>query len=79
MEAGTNTTVSSGGVQVVASGGTADPTVIASGGTEIVNSRGTDLGAQISGGTQIVFGVASGAGCPAARNSSAPAARPATP
>jgi autotransporter passenger strand-loop-strand repeat protein len=56
-----NTTVSSGGVQMVASGGTADPTVILSGGTEVVNAHGTDLGAQISGGTQVVFGVASGA------------------
>jgi len=56
-----NTTVSSGGVQVVASGGTADPTVIASGGTEVISAHGTDLGAQISGGVQIVLGVASGA------------------
>ena len=46
---------------MVASGGIADPTVILSGGTEVVNAHGTDLGAQISGGTQVVSGVASGA------------------
>ena len=34
---------------MVASGGTADPTVIASGGTEVVSAHGTDLGAQTVG------------------------------
>ena len=53
--------VSSGGLLVVSSGGLADPTRIMSGGKEIVNANGTDYGAQISGGTQLVFGLASGA------------------
>ena len=41
--------------------GLADPTRIMSGGKEIVSANGTDYGAQISGGTQLVFGLASGA------------------
>ena len=56
-----NTTVSSGGTLDVLSGGLADPTTIYSGGTEIVSAGGTDFGAQISGGTQLDYGVASGA------------------
>jgi autotransporter passenger strand-loop-strand repeat protein len=55
-----NTTVSRGGSLIVASGGHADPTRLLSGGAEVISSGGTDNGAQISGGTQAVFGVASG-------------------
>jgi fibronectin-binding autotransporter adhesin len=55
-----NTTVSSGGSLVVSTGGFADPTVIYSGGSETVSAGGTDLGAQISGGEQDVYGSASG-------------------
>ncbi len=54
-------TVSGGGKLIVSSGGFADPTIILGGGTEIVGAQGTDFGAQISGGVQLVFGVASGA------------------
>ena len=57
----TDATVSSGGLLVVSSGGLADPTRILTGGREIVSARGTDYGAQISGGTQLIFGLASGA------------------
>ena len=39
----------------------ADPTTIYSGGSEIVSAGGTDDGAQISGGTQLDYGLASGA------------------
>ena len=53
--------VSSGGTLLVASRGIADPTLILSGGTEIVSAGGDDFGAQISGGTQVVFGLAQGA------------------
>jgi autotransporter passenger strand-loop-strand repeat protein len=56
-----DTIVSSGGTLFVLPGGLVDPTVIFSGGLEIVSSGGTDLGAQISGGEQDVFGYASGA------------------
>jgi autotransporter passenger strand-loop-strand repeat protein len=35
----------------------ADPTLILGGGTEIVSAGGADVGAQISGGTQVVFGL----------------------
>jgi autotransporter passenger strand-loop-strand repeat protein len=45
------TLVSKGGVLVVASGGTADPTTIFSGSSEIV---GADFGAQVSGGKLLV-------------------------
>jgi autotransporter passenger strand-loop-strand repeat protein len=55
-----NTVISTGGSLVVGSGGVADPTVISSGGSETVSSGGTDLGALISGGTQLDFGFASG-------------------
>jgi autotransporter passenger strand-loop-strand repeat protein len=43
------------------SGGLADPTTIYSGGSEIISAHGTDLGALISGGTQLDYGLASGA------------------
>ena len=56
----TDATVSSGGLLVVSSGGLADPTRVLSGGKEIVSAGGTDNGAQISGGTQLVSGLASG-------------------
>jgi autotransporter passenger strand-loop-strand repeat protein len=56
-----NTNVSSGGTFAVLSGGFADPTVVSSGGTETISAGGTDLGAQISGGSQFDYGVASGA------------------
>ena len=55
-----DTVVSSGGTLIVLSGGFADPTVISSGGSEVVSAHGTDLGALISGGTQLDFGLASG-------------------
>ena len=55
----TDATVSSGGLLVVSSGGLGDPTRVLSGGKEIVSAGGTDYGAQISGGTQLVFGLAS--------------------
>jgi autotransporter passenger strand-loop-strand repeat protein len=55
------TVVSRGGTLAVLSGGLADPATIYSGGTEIVSASGTDLGAQISGGEQDLFGYASGA------------------
>jgi fibronectin-binding autotransporter adhesin len=42
-------------------GGLADPTTIYSGGSEIISKGGTDLGAHISGGTQIDSGLVSGA------------------
>ena len=44
---------------LVASGGVAVSATIFSGGTEAVSAGGTDFGAQISGGTQLVFGLAS--------------------
>jgi autotransporter passenger strand-loop-strand repeat protein len=64
-----NSTVSSGGTLEVASGyvltgsqiSNGVALVIASGGTEIVTSGTTDIGRQISGGEQIVFGYAEGA------------------
>ncbi len=52
--------VDGAGMQNVLGGGTASGTTL-SGGSEIVSVHGTDLDAQISGGTQFVFGVASGA------------------
>ncbi len=57
----TNTKVDHGGTLVVSSGGMADPIRIFSGGTEIVRAGGTDDGAQISGGTQLDYGLATGA------------------
>ena len=45
----------------VPSGGTATGTTIFSGGTEIISSGGVDSGAQISGGTQLDYGLANGA------------------
>ena len=58
-----DTSIGSGGVVVIGSGATAppDPTIIFSGGTEIIDSGGFDGGAQISGGTQLVFGTATSA------------------
>jgi autotransporter passenger strand-loop-strand repeat protein len=41
-------------------GGFADPTTIYEGGSEVVSSGGTDLGAQVFGGEQDVFGYVSG-------------------
>jgi autotransporter passenger strand-loop-strand repeat protein len=55
------TIVSSGGTLDVFSGGLADPTTILSGGSETVSAHGTDDGAKISGGTQLDYGLASGA------------------
>ena len=55
-----NLSISRGGTLVVLSGGLADPTTIYSGGKEVVSANGTDAGAQISGGTQLVYGLASG-------------------
>ena len=52
--------VANGGTLDVESGGVADPTVILSGGTENVSAGGTDSGAHISGGAQLVFGSATG-------------------
>ncbi len=59
----TSTTISSGGTQVVGyfTGGTASSTTILSGGTEIISSGSIDSGAQISGGTQLDYGLANGA------------------
>jgi autotransporter passenger strand-loop-strand repeat protein len=56
-----NTTVLSGGSLVVLSHGLADPATIYGGGSETISKGGTDLGADISGGTQIDSGLASGA------------------
>ena len=53
-------TVSNGGTLIVSSGGLADPTTVLSGGTEVVSFGGADEGALVSGGTQLVFGSASG-------------------
>jgi autotransporter passenger strand-loop-strand repeat protein len=52
--------VSSGGSLVVDSGGFADPTIIYSGASETISASATDLGAIISGGTQLDYGFASG-------------------
>jgi autotransporter passenger strand-loop-strand repeat protein len=52
--------VSSGGWQSVSSGGTASGALILIGGTEYVYGGGTDLGAQVSGGAQYDYGLASG-------------------
>jgi autotransporter passenger strand-loop-strand repeat protein len=49
------------GAETVASGGMASSTTISSSGLEVVSAGGTDLGAQIFGGEQDVFGVARGA------------------
>jgi autotransporter passenger strand-loop-strand repeat protein len=56
-----NTIVLAGGTLKVESGGTADPTIISAGGSEIISGGGSDLGALISGGTQLDYGYASGA------------------
>jgi fibronectin-binding autotransporter adhesin len=53
-----NTVVSSGGSLVVLSSGLADPVVIYAGGSETINSGGSDDGAQISGGVQYDYGLA---------------------
>ena len=59
-----DTTISSGGVQGVGDdvggSGTAIGTTILLGGSEIIASTGIDSGAQISGGEQDLFGLASG-------------------
>ena len=57
----TSTRINSGGTQDVSFGATAGNTTIESGGTEIVSAYGIDDGAKISGGTQLVYGSASGA------------------
>jgi autotransporter passenger strand-loop-strand repeat protein len=57
----TGITMASGGTLAVLSGGIARPVTIASGGLDIVSARGSDFGAQVSGGTQLVYGLASGA------------------
>ena len=51
----------SGGLLTLESGGVGSDTSVAAGGSEIISAGGTDLGAQIVGGTQDVFGYASGA------------------
>ena len=56
----TSTTVASGGTLAVL-GGLAKPVTIASGGVDIVSPDGRDFGALISGGTQLVYGLAGGA------------------
>jgi autotransporter passenger strand-loop-strand repeat protein len=53
-----DTIVSSGGSLVVLSSGLADPTVIYAGGTETISAGGSDDGAQISGGVQYDYGLA---------------------
>ena len=66
-------TIVSGGTQVVDSGGSASATTISTGGLEIVS--GTDAGAQISGGTQDVYGTATAPRSSPARRWWRPAAR----
>jgi autotransporter passenger strand-loop-strand repeat protein len=56
-----NTIVSSGGTLSVLSGGVVDPTKIYAGGSEVISADGTDDAAQISGGTQLDYGLASSA------------------
>lgn len=56
-----DTTVSSGGSLVVSSGGLADLATILTGGVEVIRAHATDDGAHISGGTQLDFGLPSGA------------------
>jgi autotransporter passenger strand-loop-strand repeat protein len=84
-------TVSTGGQEFVLSGGVASGTLVSTGGVAVVESGGigrsgvvnsaggTDLGAQISGGTQFDYGLASGASifvavAPEATSSSPPLA-----
>ena len=55
-----NIILTSGATLEVLSGGLADPTIVSSG-TTTVSAGGTDNGAQISGGTQLVYGVANAA------------------
>src|SRR5689334_21318781 len=53
-----NTTVSSGGTEIVFAGGTGSGITIASGGTEIVSASGEQIGLTVSaGGTAIVAGL----------------------
>ena len=56
-----DTLVSGGGKLIVESGGVADPTSLLSSGIEIISGGGTDDGAQLSGGTQLDFGLATSA------------------
>jgi autotransporter passenger strand-loop-strand repeat protein len=58
--AASNTTALSGGSLVLSSGGLADPTTIYTGGSGAVSSGGTDDRAQVSGGIQLDYGLASG-------------------
>jgi autotransporter passenger strand-loop-strand repeat protein len=51
--------VSTGGSQIVESGGSAHATTL-SGGSEVVSAGGVDSAAQISGGTQLDYGLAHG-------------------
>ena len=60
-ETASSTTVNPGGLQLVYSGGTAVDITVNGGGSEILISGGLDDGAQIFGGTQLVYGYASGA------------------
>ena len=57
----TDDVVLSGGTMVVDPAGLASATTVSAGGTEIIDAGGTDLGAQLSGGTQFVSGYGSGA------------------
>jgi fibronectin-binding autotransporter adhesin len=52
--------VSSGGELSLFPGGHGNLTTISAGGTEYIDANGTEIGALISGGTQLDFGVASG-------------------
>jgi autotransporter passenger strand-loop-strand repeat protein len=53
-------TILSGGSQIVEASGTASGTTVLSGALETVSAGGVDLGANISGGAQLDFGLASG-------------------
>jgi autotransporter passenger strand-loop-strand repeat protein len=53
--------VENGETRIVSGGHMSNGLVVLSGGTEIVSAGGTDDGAQISGGQQEVYGIASGA------------------
>jgi autotransporter passenger strand-loop-strand repeat protein len=53
-------TVLNDGTETVSTGGTANNTTISTGGRETINRGGTDIGAHISGGTQVDSGLASG-------------------
>jgi autotransporter passenger strand-loop-strand repeat protein len=55
------TTVRSSAALLVSSGGLAEATTISNGGSQTISAHGSDLGAIISGGKQLDFGVARGA------------------